>query len=188
MTRSRWLWIGGVAVLVIAGAWLFLRSGQEQQAVDLLQEFPHAKTLRPNPGVFSIVDARLADDTRKAILTKVSSRIVWHVTMPNDAWLRVGVGLLEEAWSIKGDGVLFQIGVSDGDHYTELLSLDVNPYSNTSDRRWQDVLLDLSPYSGRTMDLIFNTYASPPSPPGAPPHNDQNGDFAVWGAPEIVVR
>jgi hypothetical protein len=188
MVRSRWAWIGGASVVLIVGTWLFLRPGRDRMAIDLLAEFPHAKQLRPSPDTFKIVDARLGNDTRKAIFTNVPSRIIWHVTIPNNAWLRVGMGLLEEAWTVKGDGVLFQMGVSDGEHYTELLSLDVNPYSNASDRRWQDVLLDLSPYAGKAVDLIFNTYNSPPSSPGGPPRDDRNGDLAVWGTPRIVVR
>lgn len=180
--------MGGATVVVVVGAWLFLRSGEERIAIDLVQEFPHAKELRPTPDTFKVVDATLDNDTRKAIFTKVPSRIVWHVTVPNNAWLRVSAGLLEDAWTIKGDGVLFQMGVSDGHTYTELLTLDVNPYSNASDRRWQNVLLDLSPFAGKGMDFIFNTYNSPPSPPGGQPRDDRNGDLAVWGAPRIVVR
>ena len=43
--------------------------------------------------------------------------------------------------------------------------------------------LDLSEYSGETVDLFLNTNNSPPS---HPQRDDPNGDLAVWGDPRIV--
>jgi hypothetical protein len=45
--------------------------------------------------------------------------------------------------------------------------------------------VDLSEYSGETIELFFNTNASPPSPPG---RDDRSGDLALWGAPRVVAR
>jgi hypothetical protein len=45
--------------------------------------------------------------------------------------------------------------------------------------------VDLSEYSGETVDLYFNTNASPPHPPG---HDDRHGDLALWGEPRVVAR
>ena len=44
-------------------------------------------------------------------------------------------------------------------------------------------MVDLSAYGGEEVDLIFNTYASPPGK-----GSDQRNDLALWGAPEIVIR
>jgi hypothetical protein len=59
----------------------------------------------------------------------------------------------------------------------------VNPYGTPTDRKWTPVMVDLSSYAGEEVEIIFNTYASPPRK-----ETDLRNDLAVWGAPEIVVR
>jgi hypothetical protein len=102
------------------------------------------------------------------------------VTVPDNGWLRVSLGILEQGWTMPGDGVLFSVGVSDGMAYDEMLSLTLNPFANASDRRWNDISLDLSPYAGETVDVIFNTRSGP--------QDDRNGDFAAWGEPRVVAQ
>ena len=50
------------------------------------------------------------------------------------------------------------------------------------------VTLDLSPYAGKTIELAFNTRASPPPTPGVGPRSDERGDMPLWGEPRVVVR
>src|SRR4029453_1882274 len=125
-------------------------------AIDLIEQLPKAKDRRPTPEGFTIVDAPLPGKREHAILPKQPSRIKYNVTVPDQAWLKISLGLLEEAWKIPGDGVLFQVGASSGPEYVELLSLVVNPYGNPSDRGWTPMVLDLSQFAGENIDLIFN--------------------------------
>jgi hypothetical protein len=60
------------------------------------------------------------------------------------------------------------------------MSLMVNPFANASDRKWNDISIDLAQYAGETVDVIFNTRSGT--------KDDRNGDFAVWGEPRIVVK
>ena len=184
MTRNRSLLIAAALAVVGIAAWLYIRSGRENVAIDLLKEFPTAKLRRPNPEAFSIIDAKINGDTRKAIFTKGldGTRIAWHETIPENAWLKVGIGVLEEGWTIPGDGVYFAIGISTGTNYDELLTLTDNPYTNAGDRKWNDITLDLSQYAGEAVDVIFNTRSSTGG------HDDRNGDLAAWAGPRIVVR
>jgi hypothetical protein len=186
MMRSRWLLLSGAAILVI-GAWVVVRGRSERVAFDFIQELPHADR-RPRPDTFSVVSATLNGETKQAILTREQSRLTFQAAVPADGWIRVSLGLLEEAWTVPGDGVEFLVGVNDGSHWDELMSLVVNPYANPSDRRWNHVLLDVSPYAGKTVSFVFDTFASPPPAPGHPPHADSHGDLAVWGEPQLVVR
>ncbi len=184
MKRPIWL-IAGIVIAVLI-AWFALRSGgPERVVVNLIDQFPSAKAKRPSADVFSIVDATIDNVTKRAILVKDPSRLVYEVTLPDDAELKVSLGLLPEAWTTKGDGVLFRILLGAGGAPEEILSLQVNPYENPGDRRWSDITLDLSEYAGETVDLFFNTNSSPPA---RPPRDDRNGDLAVWGAPRIVSR
>ncbi len=184
MTRRTKLLIGGLGVVALVVAYLALRPAGDRIAMDLIEQLPNAKDRRPNPDVFQVTDATLAGKREHAILVKQPSRIKYNLTVPDEAWLKFSLGLTEESWTVQGDGVLFQIGVSSGPEYVELLNLVVNPYGNPSDRGWQPLVLDLSQFAGENVDLIFNTYASPP--PNT--ERDRNGDNALWGAPRIVIR
>ena len=187
MTRSTRLIAGGLVIVVALAYFLFSRGG-DSVAIDLIEQFPSAKIKRPNPEVFEVLDATLAGERLQAIFAKQPSRVGWSITVPDDAWLKLKVGLKEEAWTVQGDGVLFMVGVSTGQRFDQLYTLVVNPFGNASDKGWKEVVLDLSPYAGETVDLIFNTYASPTPAPGTPAANDVNGDMALWGAPRIIIQ
>jgi hypothetical protein len=173
-------------VLAVAVAWFALRPGTGGNvAVDLVELFDSAKDRRPSPETFEVIDATIAGETRRAIFTRQSSRLVYSVQVPDNAELRVGLGLLEEAWTTPGDGVLFRILIGAGAPPEEVLNILINPYGNPGDRRWHDISIDLTEYAGETIDILFNTNASPDQ---RPPVNDTNGDLAVWGAPAVYTR
>jgi hypothetical protein len=184
MSRRTQILIGVLAVVAIAVAYFVLRPAGDRVAIDLIEQLPKAKDRRPSPDVFTVIDATLAGKQERAILTRQPSRIVYNVTVPDEAWLKFSLGLLEESWKTQGDGVFFQIGVSSGPEWVELFTLVVNPYGNPSDRAWQPMVLDLSQFAGENVDLVFNTRSSPPPNTG----KDANGDMALWGAPRIVIR
>jgi hypothetical protein len=184
MKRPVWVLLGvAVAVLLV---WTILRpSGDGEVAVDLIDMFDSAVDKRPSPDVFQVVDATIAGETRRAILVKEPSRLVYRVTVPTNGELRIGLGLLEEGWTTPGDGVLFRVLIGAGGPPEEILNILLNPYGNPNDRRWQDLSLDLSEYSGETVDLFFNTNSSPPV---KPPQDNRDGDLAVWGTPRLFAR
>jgi hypothetical protein len=185
MNRNRTLLSLVALVLIAIGAWIFLRRGRENVAFDLVKDFPAAKKSSvPVPDSFSIIEASINGQKRQAIFMKeqVGTRITYEKAIPDNAWLEVGMGILEDAWKTEGDGVLFRIGVSIGSTYDPLVSVQLNPYSNPSDRQWNEVSLDLSQYAGQTVNIILLTNSSSP---GA---DNRNGDWAVWGAPRIVIK
>ena len=63
-----------------------------------------------------------------------------------------------------------------------LLSLPVNPYGNPADKKWNEMLFDLSAYAGQTVHIVFKTNSSGPG------KDDRTGDLAVWGEPQVVIR
>ena len=172
-----------VVVVIAVGWWLFGRGGGGG-GVDLLETFGEAQK-RPNAELFSVVDATLAGETKKAIAVSpaTGTRLTWKVRVPDDGWLWVSVGMKPETWDKEGDGIKFLVGVSDGRAYEELFTQHVNPFAQQGDRKWLPVRVDLSTYAGEEVDIMFNTYSSPP---GA--GDDQRNDLGLWGSPEIVVR
>jgi hypothetical protein len=179
--------IAAVAVLLIAAVifWYARRSDEAAVAVDLLEQFPTAekRSAMPAEQAFSITDVTIAGESQRALFAHPTSRIIWKVTVPNDANLRTALGIKPDAWDKEGDGVLFRIGISDGRTYEELLNQHVNPGLVQDDRKWIPVNIDLSAYAGEEVEIIFNTNTSLPGR-----GDDSRHDWAHWGAPRIVVR
>ena len=179
MKSSRAVLTAVVIVIVVAAGWFVFRRGGAER-VDLLSQYEQAQK---KGGTFTLADATLAGETKKAIAAPANGRITFHVRVPEDGWLKVSLGLKPEAWTIEGNGVYFYAGVSDGRSFEKLFDQTLNPFANASERRWIPVTVDLSAYAGEEMDIIFNTVASGPG--GAP---DDRGDMPLWGVPEIVRR
>lgn len=178
--RYRWYVVGALAGIALAVAWWMSSSGPAV-AIDLVARLPQATQRRPSEDAFRVQDVRLEGDVRKSIVASEPSRIIWEEVVPDRGWLQVSLGVREEAWLREGSGVLFLVGVSHQGRYEELLSLVVNPYANAADRRWLPVLLDLAPWAGQKVELIFNTRIA---------HADATAanHLAAWGAPAIVTR
>jgi hypothetical protein len=177
MKRSVWI----IAALVVLGglvAWLALRQESENVVVNFIDDFGKAVESRPAGDTFAIADTTLAGQTKRAMTAKTPSRIAWAVTIPENAWLVVSAGLVEEAWTVAGDGVVFRISLNDD----EVLNMVVDPYGDPSARRWNDFEVDLAEFAGETMNVYLKTFTSPPG------KNNPDGDLPVWGEPRIVVR
>jgi hypothetical protein len=175
-----------IATLVIAGvlvAW-FWRSRQdavEPGALDLIELFPDAEkrtTMASLEDAYRIETVTIDGDRKRSIFAHPFSRITWEVTVPPDGKLRTAVALRPDVWNVPGDGALFRIGVSEGPTYTDLFKARLRPADQPADRRWFPVEVDLAPYAGREVKLIFNTE------PGE--SGNAVGDACVWGTPRIV--
>jgi hypothetical protein len=184
MKQYRWVVVGALAGLVILAGALFVGRTRETASADLIAIAPAEKRASlPMDQAFVITDATIGGVTKRSIFTQPESRFTWSQAIPRDAWLKVSLALREDAWTKPGDGVLFRIGISDGHSYDEIGKTLVNPYGNPADRRWIDLTLDLSVYAGETCNIVLSTNASLPNVP-----SNRDNDFALWGAPRIVIR
>jgi hypothetical protein len=188
MQRSWWL-ILGVVLVILIGVW-YMRRDNETLAVDLIQQYESAKKA-PNADAFAVTDSEIGGVRKSAIQVKqpgTGTRLTWQITVPENGWVKVSLGMLEQSWTVQGDGVWFMISASEGPNFETLYSGVLDPFKNAGDRRWLDVMLDLSSHAGRTISLMLNTRPSAPATPPDPPKADQNGDMPVWGAPRVIVR
>jgi hypothetical protein len=187
MKRSQIVALVLLVLLLVVGFWYFRAGRPGEAAARLVDLYPSAemRTNLPDKALaFQLVDETLAGETKKSIYMAPTSRLTFKsFEVPENAWLRVWLGVREEAWTQCVDGVLFRFGVSDGRTYDELLKQHVDPQHNTSDRRWIPVTIDLSAYAGQQVDLIFNTNSSLPGR-----GDDNRYDWPVWGSPEIIIQ
>ena len=180
MKMNRAVLTAAVIVVLAAAGWYMFRRGNADR-VDLLAQFDRAQ--KAGAGPYTVVDATLAGDAKRAILAPPNGRVTFKVRVPDDGWLRVSLGMKPESWDKEGNGVFFFAGVSDGRSFEKLFEQTLNPFANPSERRWIPVTVDLSAYAGEEMDIILNTRSS-----GASLAADERNDLPLWGAPEIVRR
>ena len=170
-----------VIILVAAAGWWVFRRGSAER-IDLLTQFDSA-VKEPASATYTLVDATLAGETKKAVLAPPNGRLTFKVKVPEDGWLKFSLGLQPESWTTEGNGVYFFGGVSDGRAFEKLFEQTVNPFKNPSERRWIPVMLDLSAYAGEEMEIKLNTRSSGGGQPA-----DDRGDKPLWGGLEIVRR
>ena len=171
-----------LAIVLLAGGWWLYKRGTGPDAVDLIAQLDGA-TKRPADRTFTVEDVTLNGETHRAINAMPPARITWRVTVPEDAWLRVRVGMKPESWTAEGNGALFFVVVSDDRTSETLFEQFINPFRNEGDRKWVPVMVDLSQYAGEEINIIFNTWTGRKGEA-----DDPRNDLAVWGAPEIITR
>lgn len=156
-------------------------------AIDLLGEIDRAVERRPAPEVFSITSATIAGVTRRSLLARESTRIVFSITVPSNAELLVSLGVQEDVWRIPSDGILFRVLIGDSPENATVQyhARHLNPFLNRLDRSWQDVRIGLAPFAGKTIRLYLNTNFAPRA--DANPASPSPG-LALWGEPRIVTR
>ncbi len=185
MTKERWIILGVASVVVASAAAYRASRPAEVVRLGLIQQLDAVEKRPPDPSPAEWCLAReatLAGDRKLAVAVLPNSRLTWKVTVPPRATLRAWIGLDESVWRLEGDGVLFRIGVSDASGFRDLVVRQVNPFLVPADRRWVPVTIDLTPYSGLDVSLMFNTNASPPD------HgNDTRNDRPLWGDPAIIT-
>jgi hypothetical protein len=176
-----------IGVLMAAAAyWYWSAPAEEGVALDLVEAFRGAEkrtTLDPQ-AAFSLDPQTIKGETKPAVFAHPPSRIIYKdILVPEHARLEVFLGIKEEAWDKGTDGVYFRVGVSHGEDYRDLAARHLDPYRVAGDRGWVPLSFDLSEYAGKKINVVFNTHESAPGGP-----NNGMYDFAVFGAPRIVVR
>ncbi len=117
-------------------------------------------------------------DTRGVIFQHPRSQILYTVNVPQDSRLDFSIALDPAVWEMGlGDGVEFRIAINNFTQKRLVFNEYIDPKNLRSDRRWFHYSLDLSFYSGQTVEIIFETL------PG--PHNSSRFDWAGWGEPSI---
>ena len=182
MTTQRSVILGAVVVAAGLAFWFLTRGSTVANEIDLIATLSAAerRTNVEEPGQFAVESVTVDGTTKRTILARPHSRLIYTVVVPPDAWLEVAFAMKPETWDLPGDGAQFRVGVSDGRVYEELLRQYVNP--KRGDRRWFSVRLDLSAYEGREVKLIFNT------DPGPPEGRDRANDLAVWAEPHVYSK
>ena len=170
-------------VAAAAAAWALTVRTPGASSMSLVDAYPDVIKRSPYGEIeaFSVYDATVGGESRRVVYARSPARLIWKLTPPPASELRAWLALRPEAFTQEGNGVVFRIGVSDGRTYHEGVTRHINPFVVADDRRWISVAMDLRPFAGRPVDIIFNT---DPSPHGVPA--DGRNDLALWGEPVVT--
>jgi len=103
---------------------------------------------------------------RESIAARAPETASFSVTVPERAWLDLGVGTIED------DPVTFRIGAAVGGKNADLLM----ERTVTTPHRWETMQIDLARYAGQTVSLTCSL-TSPTA-----------GTLGFWGAPVVRTR
>lgn len=181
MSWFRWFVVGLLAGLTALALLLWRGDSAGSELVNFAAQLDTATVRRPRDAVFSVTEITIAGESRRAIAMTEASRLAWDVAPLEGQTLEVEAGLREDGWSSEANAVLFRVGLSYDGQYEDLVARVINPALSADDRQWVPLRVDLSPYAGRSISLIFNTAAAPGAGVGHVHH-------AAWGAPRIVQR
>lgn len=107
------------------------------------------------------------------------SEVTWSLRLPASARLSLGTGIDPQCLALS-DGVTFQVVVNDGSVPRTVYRRDVALALGTTTPVWQDAAVDLGPFSGKSIELIFST--------GPGPAGNHDCDWAEWVGPLIVGK
>ncbi len=145
---------------------------------DLVAELPQAVVEAPSdPPVEVLIYTLPSEAGYPAIRLAPEGRLIYTLDLPPaPVCLRLDVAMYPDSWAWGGDGAAFIVEAAIDDQREVLLDTYIS--NATEDRHWHAHLIDLSPYGGRTLQLILRT--------GPGPAGDFTGDWAGWGMPRIV--
>jgi len=151
-------------------------------AYDFLEQYPTAQVIETDPGNVYTETLTIDYEPRDIIFQHPTSRLIYSLDLPQQSSLAFGFGISPDVWSPeKGDGVEYNIYVRKQDEPYKLywvFQKYIDPKNNLEERRWFDERLDLSRFSGQTVEIIFETRSGPVG--------DTNYDWGGWSTPVLI--
>jgi tetratricopeptide (TPR) repeat protein len=151
--------------------------GQEGTVYDFAAHLAEASIELPDPNYVRGDYFSIDGDDRRVIFSHPDAAIRYSVAVDDGVSLVFSVGTAPGSWAQPGDGVGFAVYVETGEGTHEAFRTYVDPKHNPSDRRWHAHEVDLSPFAGQTVAIVFQTG------PGAA--GDYQFDWAGWGEPRL---
>ncbi len=179
------LWASGMSVSAAGSLSSLLAGCSREEAVEmedslsLFDRLDQAQIIAPRQDAVRKTSFVISGESREVLLQHPDSTVTFHqVPLHKGAQLRFGIGINEPAWKEPGDGVEYEIVITD-DSGTEhpVYSRLLDPKQNPDDRGWFDETLDLQRFQGKEVSLTLRTTC------GA--QRNCEYDWAGWSGLEI---
>jgi len=149
---------------------------------DFITKLPEAQGFDVGGTLVRKDEMVISGEYRDILFEHPFSQAIYRLTVPEKAALYFGLGMDPSVWSSdKGDGVQYNLYVrkpEDPSRLYRVFHSYIDPKNKTADQHWFDCAVDLSKYSGQSVDLIFEATAGP--------DNDSRYDWGGWSMPVLV--
>ena len=156
------------------------RAVYESTVYDFVAHLAEATIELPDPDYVRGDYFNIDGDQRRVIFAHPDARIRYSLAVDEGSALVFSVATAPGSWDQPGDGVDFAVYVEAGQVTHEAFHTYVDPKHNLSDQRWHAHEVDLSPFAGQMVNIVFQTSA------GAA--GDYQFDWAGWGEPRLERR
>jgi arylsulfatase len=186
LTRRQFLKLAGAAAVgaVFLGS---VRSSSSQPVrkrlfprhYDFLAHFPETLVQAPDSNHVKAGEIiHVAGEGRFCLFEHPPAQVVFPaVPVHQDGRLEFGVGISQDAWDRTDDGVHFLVeAVDQGGRSYRLYERHLDPRQHPEDRRWFDETVDLGPFAGQRLQIIFHTE----------PGNSDQYDWSAWSTPFLL--
>ena len=133
----------------------------EKTKYDLIEKFPGAEIVTQKTKIkksrLRVKYSGAAGEERQVISAPPPSEFRYHLTIPDKAFLQFGVGVVGDwKWKVV-KGVKFEVYVNQDKVFSRHVT------NQKEDNHWFDEKIDLSKYSGQTVNLSFRTHPESPN-------------------------
>jgi len=122
--------------------------------------------------------------TKNSLIAPSESLYKYQLKILKNSQLVFSYGIIPVSWK-NLHPTEFKIEIQNDDQSQTLFSEKLYPLTNPDHQKWQEAVIDLSQYEGKTIDILFKTNAVP-----ANRDNLRNKiiTYAAWGHPRIVSK
>jgi len=108
--------------------------------------------------------------------------------VPEGGVLRLGYGLLAEAWDDEGDGVTFEVLLEESGKTKLIHQGKADPYHQKRDQKIFYKDFDLSAYQNERVAIYLKTEGYPPGQGKTEAKADFRNDFSFWVSPLLIRK
>ncbi len=154
----------------------------KEQALDLLANITRARIDAPSEDHVKATAFTVAGESRPVLFQHPDSSVTFQsLRLSRGAKLTFGIGVRQDVWDKEGDGVLFEIVVSNVESGEEetVYSRYIDPKSRPEDRKWVDEAVNLGAFADKLISINFRTSSGP--------EGNDSYDWAGWSIPKLVI-
>jgi len=150
-----------------------------EKVYDFLEHLNEAEVITPKKEYVKKTAFTISGEKREVLFEHPDSRVTFkNVPIYKNARLSFGIGINEPAWDKDGDGVLFEVILTDEKSKKHVIhSRYIDPKNNPEDRKWFDEMVGLESFEGKKVSFTFKTSAGQ--------KNNDAFDWAGWSEPRL---
>jgi len=155
-----------------------------ERVYDFLEHLNEAEIITPRKEFVKRSSFTINGESKEVLFEHPDSSITFKdVAIQKNASLNFGISINEPAWEKVGDGVLFEIILTDKKSKKHnIYSRYIDPKNNPDDRKWFAESIDLKSFEKEKASITFTTSSGPKS--------NNAFDWAGWSQPKMnfIVR